>query len=104
MLIGLDADGKEMVVDCKAPCPFKHNTGPGQQAAEWAYVETGGEWSTIPAHAYAQCQMTMLLATEFDQMLLMVYTPQTMSAYLVRRHDQWAQRMLACLAQPPELD
>ena len=57
MLIGLDADGKElkMPVECKAPCPFKHNTGPGQDAAEWTYVETGGEWSTMPAHHYAQC-------------------------------------------------
>ena len=51
----------------------------------------------MPARHYAQCQMTML-ATECDQMLLMVYTPRTTSAYLVRRHDQWAQRMLAWLS------
>ena len=56
-----------------------------------------GEWKVIPAHHYAQCQMTML-ATGCDRMLLMVYTPQTTSSYLVQRHDTWAQRLLAWLS------
>ena len=99
MLVGQDANGREtrMPVECKAPCPFKHNTGPGQDAAEWSYVETTGEWSVIPAHHYAQCQMSML-ATGCDRMLLMQYTPLSTSAYLVQRHDVWAQRLLAWLS------
>jgi hypothetical protein len=41
--------------------------------------------------------MTML-ATGCDRMLLMVYTPQTTSSYLVQRHDTWAQCLLVWLS------
>jgi hypothetical protein len=100
MLIGVDEHGQEtrMPVECKAPCPFKHNIGAGEHAAEWTYVaSTSREWKVIPAHHYAQCQMTML-ATGCDRMLLMVYTPQTTSSYLVQRHDTWAQCLLVWLS------
>ena len=87
-----------MPVECKAPCPFKPNTGPGDQAATWTYVESPlREWDVIPAHYYAQCQMTML-ATGSDRMLLMVYSPLTTSAFMVLRHDVWAQRLLVWLS------
>ena len=60
MLVGSDASGAEilMPVECKAPCPFQHSNGAGE--ATWVYVPNTSSWSTIPAHYYAQCQMTML--------------------------------------------
>ena len=62
-LIGVDAHGQEtrMPVECKALCPFKHNTGAGEHVAEWTYVaSTSGEWKVIPAHHYALCQITQV--------------------------------------------
>ena len=48
-----------MPVECKAPCPFKPNTGPADQAATWTYVESPlREWDVIPAHYYAHTQIT----------------------------------------------
>jgi len=86
-----------MPVECKAPCPFKPNTGPGEQAATWTYVESADRLDVIPAHYYAQCQMTML-ATGSDRMLFMVYSPVTTSAFLVQRHDVWARHLLVWLS------
>ena len=97
MLVGRDASGAEilMPVECKAPCPFQHCNGAGE--ATWVYVPNTSSWSTIPAHYYAQCQMTML-ATGCDSMLLMRYLPEITTAYQVKRDDAWAHAPLAWLA------
>ena len=60
------------------------------------YVPSTGSWSTVPAHYYAQCQMTML-ATGCDSMLLMRYMPEITTAYQVKRDDAWAHALLAWL-------
>ena len=61
MLVGRDVNDAEilMPVECKAPCPFQHCNGAGE--ATWVNVPSTSSWSTVPAHYYAQCQMTMLL-------------------------------------------
>ena len=96
MLVGRDASGAEilMPVECKAPCPFQHCNGAGE--ATWAYVPSTSSWSTIPAHYYAQCQMT-LLATGCDNMLLMRYMPAFTTAYQILRDDEWANALLVWL-------
>ena len=96
MLVGRDASGAEilMPVECKAPCPFQHCNGAGE--ATWVYVPSTSSWSTIPAHYYAQCQMT-LLATGCDNMLLMRYMPAFTTAYQILRDDDWANALLVWL-------
>jgi hypothetical protein len=96
MLVGRRANGAEifMPVECKAPCPFQHSNGAGE--ATWMYVPNTPSWSTIPAHYYAQCQMTML-ATGCDSMLLMRYLPEITTAYQVLRDDAWAHALLVWL-------
>ena len=60
------------------------------------YVPNTSSWSTIPAHYYAQCQMTML-ATGCDSMLLMRYLPEITTAYQILRDDAWAHALLVWL-------
>ena len=60
------------------------------------YVPNTSSWSTVPAHYYAQCQMTML-ATGCDSMLLMRYMPAVTTAYQILRDDAWAHAMLVWL-------
>ena len=60
------------------------------------YVPNTSSWSTVPAHYYAQCQMTML-ATGCDSMLLMRYLPEITTAYQILRDDAWAHALLVWL-------
>jgi hypothetical protein len=96
MLVGRDANGAEisMPVECKAPCPFQPSNGAGEDT--WVYVPSTSSWSTIPAHYYAQCQMTML-ATRSGSMLLMRYMPEITTAYQIKRDDAWAHALLVWL-------
>ena len=96
MLVGRNASGAEilMPVECKAPCPFQNSNG--AEEVTWMYVPNTSSWSTIPAHYYAQCQMTML-ATGCDSMLLMRYLPEITTAYQILRDDAWAHALLVWL-------
>ena len=45
--------GATVAVECKAPCPFKENKGPGQES--WTYMPGKAGYDYVPAAWYARC-------------------------------------------------
>ncbi|NDD55823.1 hypothetical protein EBZ39_18485, partial [bacterium] len=78
--------GATVAVECKAPCPFKENKGPGQES--WTYLPGKAGYDYVPAAWYAQCQVT-LLACQREKCWLLEYLPEKTKMYIVHANQAW---------------
>jgi len=78
-------------LECKAPCPFKLYSGPGEN--RWKYDSHKSWEQVVPASYFAQSQLIMP-PSQAEAMLLGQYTPHTTIFDRVQSNVGWAAEML----------